>query len=65
MDSDAGEIAKGNKPIELHINEEMIKVKLGRTFLLSSSNRDSLDFDFGFILNNQTELFRRDETIIK
>jgi uncharacterized protein with ParB-like and HNH nuclease domain len=67
LDSDAGEMAEGNKPVELHINEDVIKVKTWQDVFIKFLKylRDNPDFDFEFILDNQTELFRRDETIIK
>jgi uncharacterized protein with ParB-like and HNH nuclease domain len=67
LDSDAGEMAEGNKPVELHINEDIIKVKTWQDVFIKFLKylRDNPDFDFEFILDNQTELFRREETIIK
>lgn len=67
LDSEAGEMAEGNKPAELHINEDIIKVKTWQDVFIKFLKylRDNPDFDFEFILDNQTELFRRDETIIK
>ena len=67
LDIDAGETAEGNKPIELHIFNEVIKVKSWQDvfikFLLFL--KESPDFDFDFIMDNQTELFKREETILK
>lgn len=67
LDSDAGEMAEGNKPIELNLFEDVIKVKSWQDVFIKFLKylRDKPDFDFEFILNNQTELFRREETIIK
>lgn len=67
LDSDAGEMAEGNKPVELHINEDIIKVKTWQDVFIKFLKylRDNPDFDFEFILDNQTALFRREETIIK
>jgi len=67
LDSDAGEMAEGNKPTELHINEEIIKVNTWQDVFIKFLKyiKDNPDYDFDFILDNQTELFRRDETIIK
>jgi uncharacterized protein with ParB-like and HNH nuclease domain len=66
LDSDAGGIAEGNKPIELHINERIINVKTWQdvfikfiAYLYSNEN-----YDFDFILDNQTELFGREETVV-
>ena len=67
LDTDAGEMAEGNKPLELRINNNIIKVKSWQDVLLKFLKyiKDSKDFDFDFILNNQLELFSREETIIK
>ena len=67
LDSDAGEMAEGNKPIELNIKGKVIKVNSWQDVFIKFLKylRDSPDFDFEFILDNQAELFRRDETIIK
>lgn len=67
LDSDAGEMAEGNKPVELLINEEVIKVKTWQDVFIKFLKylKDNPAYDFEFILDNQTELFRRDETIIK
>lgn len=67
LDTDAGEISEGNKPIELNILEDVIKVSSWQDVLIKFLKylKDEPDFDFGFILDNQLELFRRDETIIK
>ena len=67
LDTDAGEMAEGNKPIELHINKNVIKVKSWQDVFIKFLRylKDSPEFDFDFILNNQSELFSREETIIK
>ncbi len=70
LDSDAGEMAEGNRltrPVELLINEDVIKVKTWQDVFIKFLKylRDNPAFDFEFILDNQTELFGRDETIIK
>lgn len=67
LDNDAGNMAEGNKPIELLIFNDVIKVKSWQDVFIKFLKylKDKPDFDFEFILDNQTELFRRDETIIK
>lgn len=67
LDSDAGEIAEGNKPIELGIKGKVIKVKSWQDVFIKFLKylRDDPDFDFEFILDNQSELFGRNETIVK
>lgn len=66
-DSDAGEMAEGNKPVELHIYKDVIKVKSWQDVFIKFIKylKDSPDFDFEFILDNQNELFRRNDAIIK
>ncbi|MCZ2357700.1 MAG: DUF262 domain-containing HNH endonuclease family protein [Bacteroidia bacterium] len=67
LDIDAGETAEGNRPVELHIFSKVINVKSWQDvfikFLLFL--KESPDFDFDFIIDNQTELFKREETILK
>jgi hypothetical protein len=67
LDTDAGEMAEGNKPIELHIQKDVIKVNSWQDVFIKFLKylRDNRDYDFEFILDNQSELFRRDDTIIK
>ncbi len=67
LDTDAAEMAEGNKPIELHIIEDVIKVKSWQDVFIKFLNylKDSKNYDFDFILDNQVELFRREGTIIK
>lgn len=67
LDTDAGEMSEGNKPIELKIFEDVFKVTSWQDVLIKFLKylNDEAKFDFGFILENQLELFRRDETIIK
>lgn len=67
LDSDAGEMAEGNKPVELLINDDVIKVKTWQDVFIRFLKylKDNPAYDFEFILDNQTELFRRDETIIR
>jgi hypothetical protein len=67
LDTDAGDIAEGEKPIELHINEDIIVVRSWQDvfILFLKYLRDNPEFDFEFILDNQSELFRREDTIIR
>lgn len=67
LDSDAGEMAEGNKPSELRINGSRFKVKTWQDVFIQFLKylKESPSYDFEFILDNQTELFRRDEIIIK
>ena len=67
LDTDAGEMAEGNKPTELCILEDVIKVNTWQDVFIKFLKhlRDKPEFDFEFILDNQLELFRREDTIIK
>lgn len=66
LDIDAGERAEGNKPVELYIHNDPIKVNSWQDVFIKFLKylRDKPDFDFDFIVDNQSELFsRRDKTI--
>jgi len=67
LDTDAGELVEGNKPVELQIFEDYIKVNSWQDVFIKFLKylKESPKFDFEFILDNQTELFRREETLIK
>jgi len=67
LESDAGEMAEGNKPQELHIGNKVIKVKYWQDVLLKflKELKNNPEFDFEFILENQLDLFSREETILK
>jgi uncharacterized protein with ParB-like and HNH nuclease domain len=67
LESDAGEMAEGNKPVELHIQGKVIKVKSWQDVLIRFLKhlKNNPEFDFEFILDNQLDLFSREETILK
>ncbi len=67
LDIDAGEMAEGNKPVEIHIQNDIIKVNSWQDVFIKFLKylKDNPAFDFEFILDNQSELFRRDKTILK
>ncbi|AWH74836.1 DUF262 domain-containing protein [Dokdonia sp. Dokd-P16] len=67
LDSDAGEMAEGNKPDELTIGDKVIKVKSWQDVILRFLKhlKSDSEFDFEFILDNQLDLFSREETILK
>jgi len=67
LDTDAGGIAEGNKPIELIINNDVIKVKTWQDVFIRFLKyiKGSENYEFDFILDNQTLLFGRDEIIVK
>ena len=67
LDADAGGIAEGNKPIELLIDSDVIKVKTWQDVFIRFVKyiKECEDYEFDFILDNQTLLFGRDEIIVK
>ena len=67
LDSDAGDIAEGNKPTELHIFDEIIKVNSWQDVFIEFLKylKEKPKYDFEYILDNQHDMFRRDETILK
>ena len=68
LDTDAGDIAEGNRPIELHIFDDIIRVNSWQDVFIKFLKylKEKHESDFEYILDNQHEMFRRDEeTIIK
>ena len=67
LDNEAGDIAEGNKPLELQIETNILKVNTWQDVLVKFLKfiKDSQNYDFEFILDNQIELFRKNDTIIK
>ncbi len=67
LESDAGEMAEGKKPQELQIDNETIKVTSWQDVLLKflKQLKNNPKFDFSFILENQLDLFGREDTILK
>lgn len=67
LDTDAGDIAEGNKPIELLIFDDIIKVNSWQDVFIKFLKylKEKPEYDFEYILDNQLEMFRRDETILK
>lgn len=67
LDIDANEIAEGNKLVELHIEGNIIKVNTWQDVFIKFLKylKDNPAYDFGFIMDNQTELFKREDTIVK
>ncbi len=67
QDTDAGDIAEGNKPEELHIFNDVIKVKSWQEVFIKFLKylKDKPEYDFLYILDNQQSIFKRDETILK
>jgi uncharacterized protein with ParB-like and HNH nuclease domain len=67
LESDASEMAVGNNPVELQIMDKVIKVKSWQDVLIRFLKhlKNNPEFDFEFILDNQLDLFSREETILK
>lgn len=67
LDTDAGDIAEGNKPEELRIFDDIIKVNTWQDVFIKFLKylQENPEHDFDYILDNQFDFFRRDETILK
>ncbi|WP_299128336.1 DUF262 domain-containing HNH endonuclease family protein [uncultured Winogradskyella sp.] len=67
LDHDAGEMAEGNKPDELIVGDKILKVKSWQDVFIRFLKylKNDSDFDFEFILDNQLDIFSREETILK
>lgn len=67
IDNDANDMAEGNKPIELQIFDSKIVVRTWQDLFINFVKylRDNKAYIFDFILDNQNELFKKEETIIK
>jgi hypothetical protein len=67
IDIDAGDIAEGNKPVELYFLDKSITVKTWQdVFLYFIKNiKEFSEEYFNYILDNQNELFGRDDVILK
>lgn len=65
LDSEAGDMAEGNKPIELHIFDNIIKVNSWQDVFIEFLKylKDNPKYDFNYILDNQYEMFNRDVII--
>ncbi len=67
LDSDAGDIAEGKKPVDIIIDNTKIKTPTWQDVFIKFLRyyKEKPDFDFEFIIENQFELFRRENTISK
>lgn len=67
LDSDASDIAQNNKPILIKIYGNELKVKTWQNVFIIFLKylKENPEFDFEFIKDNQTELFGKEDTIIK
>jgi hypothetical protein len=67
LNDDAGAIAEGKRPSMLTIGNKNIKVTIWHDVFIEFLNwlKDSQEYDFNIIYDNQNELFRQEKTIIK
>lgn len=67
LDNDAGEIAAGNKPSLIRIDNTEIKVATWQDVFIKFLKyiKDNQDFAFELILDNQNDLFGKEDTIVK
>lgn len=67
LDNDASDIAEGNKPKEIHIENKIVNVSTWQDTLIEFLKyiKDNQDYDFELILENQGELFKKDDAILK
>ena len=66
LDDDAKEYAEGNKPKSIKFFDELIKVVTWQDVQLAFLKKihDSEDYDFQFIVDNQMEIFGRENAIV-
>lgn len=66
-DTDAGDIAKSNKPAELHIFESTIIVSSWQDVFIEFLRyiKENPEYNFDSILDNQQEIFKRENVILK
>jgi len=66
VDNDAVDVAEGNKPVELRIFNNVIKVKTWQDVFLKfiEHTKNNKNIDFSYLIQNQIEIFNRDDTII-
>lgn len=68
LDAEAGDIAEGNKPVELHIFGDIIKVNSWQDVFIKFLKylKEKPEYDFDYIIDNQSSIFNRaEDTIIK
>ena len=67
IDIDAGDIAEGNKPVELYIFNKSVVVKTWRELFLNFVKylKEYSEEYFKYIIENQYELFGRDDVFLK
>lgn len=66
LDIDAGDIVEGNKPIEISIDNKKIKATSWQDVFLKFLHfiKGNLNYDFDVILDNQNDLFGKNDVIL-
>lgn len=66
LDNDAGDIADGNKPIEMHIENKIIKVSTWQEVFIKFLTyiKENPNYDFDILIDNQGTLFSNNNVII-
>lgn len=67
LDSDASDMAEGNKPSEILLENNSIKVSTWQDVFIKFLKyiKENKTFGFDFIVENQTELFRKEDVIVR
>lgn len=67
LDDDASDSAEGNKPVEIKIDNEVLKVSTWQDVFIKTLAyfKRNDKYDFQFLIDNQTDLFKKEDTIIK
>lgn len=67
LEDDAGDIAEGKKPIEINIENDLIKVSTWQDVFIEFVKyiKDNKDYDFEILLDNQVSLFKREDALIR
>lgn len=66
LDNDAGDIAEGNKPIEISIDNKKIKVTTWQDVFIKFLHfiKENPNYDFDIIIDNQNDLFGKNDVIL-
>lgn len=66
LDNDAGDIAEGNKPIEISIDNKKIKATTWQDVFIKFLHfiKENQNYDFDIIIDNQNDLFGKNDVIL-
>jgi uncharacterized protein with ParB-like and HNH nuclease domain len=66
LDNDAGDIAEGNKPIEISIENKKIKATTWQDVFIKFLHfiKENPNYDFDIIVDNQNDLFGKNDVIL-